>query len=68
MHMGYPNTPTLMHPPRWGAPEFIELIVYMYYIDIGVCGGPSYIVPRPRDHAYQWPYFTLHEHAGHHST
>ena len=54
MHVDYPNH-TLTHPPRWNAPEAVELILYLN--DVDACGGATAVVPRegPDDPAYPWP-------------
>lgn len=54
MHCDYPNH-TLVHPPPWGAPEAVELIVYLS--DEAACGGATAVVPRqgPDDPAYAYP-------------
>lgn len=54
IHVDYPNH-TLLHPPRWDAPEAVELILYLS--DVDECGGPTAIIPRagPDDPAYPWP-------------
>lgn len=54
IHVDYPNH-TLLHPPRWDAPEAVELILYLS--DVEECGGATALVPRegPEDPAYPWP-------------
>ncbi len=54
IHVDYPNH-TLLHPPRWDAPEAVELIVYLS--DVDECGGPTAVVSREGrdDPAYSWP-------------
>lgn len=54
IHVDYPNH-TLLHPPRWDAPEAVELILYLS--DVDECGGPTAVVPREGsdDPAYPWP-------------
>jgi hypothetical protein len=54
MHVDYPNH-SLVHPPRWEAPEAVELI--LYYSDSADCGGETAVVPRAgsQDPAYRWP-------------
>lgn len=54
IHVDYPNH-SLVHPPRWAAPEAVELI--LYYSDSDDCGGETAVVPRtgPEDQAYRWP-------------
>lgn len=54
IHVDYPNH-TLLHPPRWDAPEAVELILYLS--DVEECGGATAVVPRlgSDDPAYPWP-------------
>lgn len=54
IHVDYPNH-TLVHPPPWGRPEAVELILYLS--DVDECGGSTAVVPRtgPDDPAYRWP-------------
>ena len=54
MHVDYPNH-TLTHPPRWDAPDAVEMIIYAD--DVEECGGPTAVVLRegPDDPAYPWP-------------
>lgn len=54
IHCDYPNH-TLVHPPPWGAPEAVELIVYLS--DEAGCGGATAVVPRQGadDPAYAYP-------------
>lgn len=54
IHVDYPNH-TLVHPPRWDAPEAVEILLYLS--DIDACGGATAVVPRegPSDPAYSWP-------------
>ncbi len=54
IHVDYPNH-TLVHPPRWDAPEAVELILYLS--DVDDCGGATAVVPREGadDPAYRWP-------------
>lgn len=54
IHVDYPNH-TLTHPPRWGEPEAVEIILYLS--DVERCGGATALVPRsgPHDPAYAWP-------------
>ncbi|MCH2172498.1 phytanoyl-CoA dioxygenase family protein [Myxococcota bacterium] len=54
IHVDYPNH-TLTHPPRWNAPEAVEIILYL--TDISECDGATALVPRDGrdDPAYPWP-------------
>ena len=54
MHVDYPNH-TLTHPPPWGSPEAVEIILYLS--DVDDCGGATALVPRSGDHdpAYAYP-------------
>ena len=54
IHVDYPNH-TLVHPPRWDAPEAVEIILYLS--DVDDCGGATAVVPREGrdDPAYPWP-------------
>jgi hypothetical protein len=54
IHVDYPNH-SLVHPPRWDAPEAVEIILYLS--DVADCGGATALVPRDGvdDPAYPWP-------------
>ena len=54
IHVDYPNH-TLTHPPRWDAPEAVEILLYLS--DFAECGGATAFVPREGkdDPAYPWP-------------
>ena len=43
MHMDYPNH-TMLHPPIWGAPEVISMIIYLD--DVEECAGATKISNR----------------------
>ena len=58
IHADYPNH-TLTHPPRWEAPEAVEILLYLD--DVETCEGATGVVPRrgEDDPAYEWPMVNL---------
>eukprot|EP01064_Diplonema_japonicum_P005592 TRINITY_DN13720_c0_g1_i2.p1 TRINITY_DN13720_c0_g1~~TRINITY_DN13720_c0_g1_i2.p1 ORF type:complete len:335 (+),score=75.84 TRINITY_DN13720_c0_g1_i2:31-1035(+) len=58
IHMDFPNH-TLVHPPEWGAPETVAIIIY--YSNASETGGRTAVLPRmgPEDPNYEWPYANM---------
>jgi hypothetical protein len=54
IHVDYPNH-MLTHPPPWGQPEAVEMIVYMDHVE--ACDGATAVVLRngDADPAYRYP-------------
>jgi len=57
IHCDYPNH-SIVHPPAWGEPECVSIIIYMN--DVDECGGATALVPRqgPDDKNYIGPIIT----------